>query len=132
MEGVHTVILAFDCYTYSPAAKGPTQAKRKQGSEVPSWTELQRLPNVIPANYSTLLFNRNFKKRVITSVIDQLLVQCRVVRPGQKVIIDYEDNPYVLIGEGASRAATASSPAVLTTEFEVACGLGESDVKWVR
>lgn len=42
------------------------------------------------------------------------------------MIVDYEGNPYVLIGEGA---ATSTEPA---TEFEVKCGLGESDVKVLR
>jgi hypothetical protein len=132
MPGVKNLVIAFDDYTFSPLAKKPTQARRISRCEVPSFTKLCQLPPTIPDNYPSLLFNRNFKKRVVTFVISQIKLQCRVMRANQRVVVDYENCPYVLLGDGAECLATDTNPAEPTTEFEVSCGLGESDVKWTR
>jgi hypothetical protein len=65
MTSVKVVVLAFDDYTFSPLAKGPTQAKRKSRCEVPVWSPHQPLPPMIPANYASLLFNRAFKGQIL-------------------------------------------------------------------
>jgi hypothetical protein len=105
---------------------GPTQAKRKNRSEAVGWKTTTPLPPTIPGNMANLLFNRTFKKKLILHIIEQIKKFSRIARPGQRIIIDYENNPYVIIGKGA---ATSTEPA---TEFEIACGLGESDIKWCR
>ena len=35
--GIDNVVLAFDDHTFTPLAKGPTQAKRRSRSEITSW-----------------------------------------------------------------------------------------------
>ena len=90
---------------------------------------------MIPANYNQLLFNRNFKTRVVIYMIQQITLQTRLKFPNQRVIIDYQNNPYVAVGIGAAKAGGEIGPGsepVLATEFEVKCPLGESDLKWVR
>jgi hypothetical protein len=132
--GVKTVIGAFDDYTASPAAKGPTQNKRKCRTAVPDWQVNRPLPPSIPANYNSLLFNRAFKAQVVKYMITQITLQCRV-HVGQRLIIDHMDRPYVALGDGMGKAAGEmgeNSPEVPGLEFDVACALGESDVKWVR
>jgi len=135
MPGVTTVVMGFDDHTHSPLAKGPTQMKRRSRSEVPTWEELRPLPPCIPSNYDKLLFNRNFKGRVIRFVIEQIKLQCRTKSAQQRIIIDYQGLPYVAVGKGAGHAAGAvceKGEAEPTTEFSVSCLLGECDVKFVR
>jgi hypothetical protein len=133
--GVHTVVLSWDDYEHSPLAKGPTQAKRKNRTAVPEWQDHRPLSAAIPANYSQLLFNRSFKRAVVRYMIQQVTFQCRVIRPDQRIIIDHQGAPYVAVGYGSGKAAGElgeNSIAVPATEFEVACPLGESDLKFVR
>ena len=135
MPGVQKLVLAFDDHDHSPLAKGPTQAKRRSRSEVPAWNPLQPLPPMIPANYAQLLFNRSFKQRIIRYVVEQVVKQCKIVRPGQQIIIDYQNRPYVAVGEGEAQSAGAigeGSPPVSALEYNVTCPLGECDLKWVR
>jgi hypothetical protein len=90
---------------------------------------------MIPPNYNQLLFNRSFKSRVVLYMIEQITRQTRLKFPGQRVIIDHQNNPYVAVGVGSATAAGELGPgsdAVPATEFKVACGLGESDLKWTR
>lgn len=135
MPGVTTVVMGFDDHTHSPLAKGPTQMKRRSRSEVPAWEELRPLPPYIPSNYDKLLFNRNFKGRIIRFVIEQIKLQCRVKNAQQRIIIDYQGLPYVAVGRGAGPAAgvvSGEGEAEPATEFSVSCLLGECDVKFVR
>jgi hypothetical protein len=135
LDGVTTVVLAFDDHTNSPLAKGPTQAKRRSRSEMPVWSPLQPLPPTVPANYATLLFNRAFKGRVIRYICEQVVLQCKLVRPGQKIVIDYQNRPYVAVGDGAAQSAGEigeGSPPISALEYNIACPLGESDVKFIR
>jgi hypothetical protein len=120
--GVQTIVLAFDDYTYSPLAKGPTQAKRKKASEgVVDWNEYRPLPPNIPANYAKLLFNSAFKRRVVMHIMEQVMDTVRFQRPGQKLIFDYMDVQYLSFEE----------PHVLRSmHFDKP--LGECDVKVVR
>jgi hypothetical protein len=132
---VLTVVASYDDYTHSPLAKGPTQNRRKSRTAVPAWASHQPLPSMIPANYNQLLFNRNFKTRVVLFMIEQITLQTRLKFPNQRVIIDYQQNPYVAVGVGAAKAGGALGPGsepVEATEFEVKTLLGESDLKWVR
>ena len=132
---VHTVVAAYDDYTNSPLAKNPTQVKRKSRAEVPDWASHKPLPPMIPVNYNQLLFNRNFKTRVVLYMIEQITMQTRLKFPNQRVIIDYQQNPYVAVGVGAAKAGGELGPGsepVPATEFEVKKLLGESDLKWVR
>jgi hypothetical protein len=72
---------------------------------------------------------------VIAYIIEQVKVQCKIVRPGQKLIIDYQGCPYVAVGDGAAQAAGdigEGSPPISALEYTVKCPLGECDVKWVR
>jgi hypothetical protein len=134
MEGVNTVVLGFDDSTCSPFAKGPTQMKRRSRSVVLDWSELTPLPQFIPANYATLLFNRNFKTRVIKYIVEQVTIHCKV-KEGQRILVDYTGNPYVAVGAGSGRNGTyvgdngAPEDAI---EFLVPCPISECDVKFVR
>ena len=66
-----------------------------------------------------------FAGRVIKFVIEALEQQLRV-QTGKKVIMDYQGFPYVLAGDGAA------SDVAERTVYDVVCGIGESDVKFVR
>ncbi|KAJ1466476.1 hypothetical protein T484DRAFT_1756605 [Baffinella frigidus] len=134
MDGVKTVILGFDDSTNSPYAKAATQAKRRSRSELMEWHELMPLPQNIPANYGTLLFNRNFKTRVIKYIIEQVTLNSNV-NADQRIIIDYMQAPYVAVGIGSGLQGTHVGNGGIpesALEFEIACPLGECDVKWVR
>lgn len=134
MEGVKTVILGFDDSTNSPFAKAATQAKRRSRAEVVDWHDLMPLPQNIPANYSSLLMNRSFKSRVIKYIIDEVTHNSSV-KHDQRIIIDYMSNPYVAVGFGSGRDGThvgGNGAPETALEFEIACLLGECDVKWVR
>jgi hypothetical protein len=132
--GVKTIVCAYDDYQFSPAAKGPTQTRRINRTAVTEWQAHRPLPPNIPANYNSLLFNRTFKAQVVKYLITQITLQCRV-HDGQRLIIDHTGRPYVALGVGSGKAAGElgeNSPEEPALEFEVACGLGECDVKWVR
>ncbi|KAJ1468578.1 hypothetical protein T484DRAFT_1755046 [Baffinella frigidus] len=134
MEDVKTVILGFDDSTNSPFAKAATQAKRRSRCEVVEWSELRPLDNMIPANHATLLFNRNYKTRVIMYIIQQVTEHCKV-REDQRIVVDYLSNPYTAVGFGSGCTGThtgASGAPEQAIEFEVACPLGECDVKRIR
>ncbi|KAJ1468678.1 hypothetical protein T484DRAFT_1754966 [Baffinella frigidus] len=134
MPTVKTVVVSYDDYTHCPLAKGPTQAKRKSRCEVPEYHELLPLQPIIAANHGTLLFNRTYKAKVIRYAISAILAQCKV-QPGQRIIVDYQNNPYVLVGEGAPVAAGERGIGSLAQpgeEFNVLSKIGESDLKWVR
>ncbi|KAJ1466354.1 hypothetical protein T484DRAFT_3633609 [Baffinella frigidus] len=134
MEDVKTVILGFDDSTNSPFAKAATQAKRRSRCEVVQWSELQPLDNMIPANHATLLFNSNYKTRVIKCIIQQVTEHCKV-KHDQRVVIDHMGSPFVAVGLGSGCPGThsgASGAPEQAIEFEIACPLGECDVKWVR
>jgi hypothetical protein len=124
MDSIKTVILAFDDSANSPYAKGPTQAKRRSRSDVVVWSELTPLTPEIPANYGTMLFNRNFKNRVIKYIVEQTTLQCRV-NAGQRIIIDYQNRPYVAVGIGSGRSMDKNNEPESALEFNVACALGE-------
>lgn len=67
-------------------------------------------------------------------LIDQIK-NIKTINPMQRIIIDWEDAPYVISGNGAAQEAGYNgigSPAVPGVEFKVKCGLGECDVRWVR
>jgi hypothetical protein len=134
MPGVTTLILGFDDHTNSPLAKGPTQAKRRSKCTLPEWNTLRPLPPTIPANYGELLLIRNFKFRVILYIIEQVKKHC-TVRHGQRIVIDHQNRPFVAVGEGAVQAEGEigeGCPAISALEFNIACPLGECDLKWVR
>ena len=68
-------------------------------------------------------------------MIQQIKIQCKLINPLQRIIIDWEGAPYVISGPGSPQEAGENgegSPAVPGVEYEVKCGLGESDVRWVR
>jgi hypothetical protein len=132
MEGVMTVIVGFDDSSESPAAKGPTQAKRRSKCTVPEWNLLCPLPPTVPAEYASLLLRSGFKTRVIRYVIEQVTTQCKIVRPGQKIVIDYKGMPYVAVGEGAAEPAVEGSAPISAQEYRIDKKLGECDVKWTR
>lgn len=119
--GIDNVVLAFDDHTFTPLAKGPTQAKRRSRSEIPSWEPHRPLPEKIPENYDTLLFNRNFKARVIQFVVDHAFRQVRFSDAAQRLVIDYTE---VFFFSKDSRE--------IITPLEVKANLGECDVKFVR
>jgi hypothetical protein len=124
MDSIKTVILAFDDSANSPYAKGPTQAKRRSRSDVVAWSELTPLTPEIPSNYGTMLFNRNFKNRVIKYIVEQTTLQCRV-KAGQRIIIDYQNRPYVAVGIGSGRNMDKNDEPESALEFNVTCALGE-------
>ena len=97
-SSVHTIIAAYDDYTNSPMAKGPTQNKRKSRAPVPTCAGHQPLPVMIPPNYNQLLFNRSFKSRVVLYLIEQIKLQTRLKFPTQRVIIDHMDAPHIAGG----------------------------------
>ena len=88
MDGMKTIILGFDDSANSPAAKAATQAKRRSKFEKIDWSALQPLPPTIPANHGQLLMNRVYKSRVISFIVEQVTMYCKV-KPGQRIIIDY-------------------------------------------
>ena len=64
-------------------------------------------------------------------IIEMIKMNCKTINPNQRIIIDWEDRPYVIAGPGAPQAAGENGPGSLEVpgiEFEVARGLGESDV----
>ena len=141
MPGVRTVVMAFDDHLHSPLAKGPTQAARRKNTEHIEWAECLPLPPMIPADYAKLLCNKSFKFRVIGYVINRIETAPIVQRgrgrglhlkEGQRVIIDYQNEPYVAAGlppsvrAPAPAAPAASGPA--TTHWPV----GEFTVKQDR
>jgi len=119
--GIDNVVLAFDDHTFTPLAKGPTQAKRRSRSEVPSWQPHRPLPENIPDNYDTLLFNRDFKARVIQFVVDNALRQVRFSDAAQRLVIDYTEAFFF----------TRDNRDIITP-IQVKANLGECDVKFVR
>lgn len=126
--GVLNVVLSFDNYDHCPKSKGPTQQKRRSRGEVPDWAELQPLPPVIPYNYDRLLFNRNFKARVVQMVIEMVAAHCKPVVPGQRVVIDYKEHPYTVQWD------TEAHELIKVPVGDVPSprgDLGESDVKFV-
>jgi hypothetical protein len=131
MDSIKTVILAFDDSGNSPYAKGPTQAKRRSRSDVVVWSELTPLPPEIPANYATMLFNRNFKNRVIKYIVEQTTIQCRV-NAGQRIIINYQNRPYVAVGVGSGGGLDENGEGETAVEFNVACALGECNTRSSR
>ena len=106
MPGVQTVIIGFDDHLHSPLSKGPTQAARRTKTEHIEWSPHRPLPSEIPAHYDQLLYNREFKCRVIQYVIERIESTCRLHRPGsQRIIVDYQDEPYVAVGNAPSASA---------------------------
>jgi hypothetical protein len=102
MPGVTTVVVAFDDHLHSPLSKGPTQVARREKTKHIVWAPHRPLPPEIPANYAQLLFNREFKGRVIEYVISRIKDSCRLVGTGsQRIIIDYQGDPYVIVGRTA-------------------------------
>jgi hypothetical protein len=119
--GVETVVLAFDNHSYSPAAKAPTQQKRKSRVITADWHDRMPLPPTIPAEYERLLYNRTFKTRVIEFVIASVTKSLQpLLKDGQRIIIDHRNDPIVLSAGGSSAPMPMCVP------------LGESDVKFVR
>jgi hypothetical protein len=66
------VILAFDVYDHVPMAKQITQHGRVKLKVKVNFEDYQQLPPNIPDNYSDCICNRNFKKRVISLIIEQI------------------------------------------------------------
>jgi hypothetical protein len=121
-NGVKTIVLAFDDHNYSPAAKAPTQQKRKSRVVAIDWHERAPLPPTIPAEYERLLFNRTFKRSVISFVIEKVSETMQpLLGDGQRIIIDYRGDPVVL-----------SSGSIEDSTIPMGVALGESDVKFVR
>jgi hypothetical protein len=120
-SGVETVVLAFDNHSFSPAAKAPTQQKRKSRVIAADWHDRMPLPPSIPAEYERLLYNRVFKTRVIQFVITSVTKTMQpLLKEGQSLIIDFCGDPVLLMAGGSSSTIPMSVP------------LGESDVKFVR
>jgi hypothetical protein len=119
--GVQTVVLAFDDHQHSPAAKAPTQQKRKSRVIAVDWPDRKPLPPTIPAEYERLLYNRTFKTRVIEFVIQSVTKTLQpLLKDEQRIIIDYRGDPIVLSAGGVKGNMPMCVP------------LGESDVKFVR
>jgi hypothetical protein len=118
-----TVVLAFDNHLHSPAAKAPTQQKRKSRVVAAEWDESMKLPGTIPETYERLLYNRTFKAAVITKVIKAVIEEFQPTLKGkQRIIIDYQGDPYII---------TAGVNSV-RHNLHMTVPLGESDVKFVR
>ena len=116
MPGVTTVVIGFDDSLHSPLSKGPTQAARREKTQHITWPPCKPLPPTIPANYAQLLMNREFKSRVIAYVIARIEDSCPLVRAGtQRIIIDYQNEPYVAVGSRAAAAPAAAAPAASAT-----------------
>jgi hypothetical protein len=111
MPGVTTVVLGFDDHLHSPLAKGPTQVARRAKNQHIEWCPSKPLPNTIPADYDKLLCNKEFKSRVIAYVVSRIEGSCKLhVKGKQRIIIDYQNEPYVAVGT-APAPATAAAPA---------------------
>ena len=120
-SGITTLVLAFDDHGYSPAAKGPTQQKRRSRVTAADWHERMPLPSSIPAEYEILLFNRTFKTRVIEFVIESVVKKFHpLLKDGQSIIIDHRGDAMMLHAGGSVTMLVPETP------------LGESDVKFVR
>lgn len=133
--GIVNVICAYDQYTDSPLAKGPTQNRRKNRGPVGTFAQHQPLSAMMPPNHNTLLFNRAYKRKVVHLMIEFIQKTIKVANLEQRIIICWEGNPWVAVGRGAAKRAGEDgpdSPAVPGIEFEVTCGLGECDVRWTR
>jgi hypothetical protein len=133
MPNVHTVVLAFD-NSHSPYAKARTQMKRRSRSAPVEWSELMPLPATIPANHASMLFARPYKRMCIRFIIEQVTLHCKTGAL-QRVIIDYEGLPFTCTGRGSGREGTYTGnngAGEGATQFEIACELGECDVKWLR
>lgn len=122
---VIVVVLAFDNHDHTPAAKGPTQAKRRSRVEVPEWDLCRPLPSKVPDNYNTLLFNRTFKAQVIAYIIDVVMQEVRFHSDRQRVVIDYKEDRFWFNACNRRMPDPLSSP-------DGHRSLGECDVKFVH
>ena len=120
--GVRGVILAFDDYTYVPAAKSMTQLKRRRHTPTVDFSDRSQLPPTVPTGeqWAACISNRTFKTVVIKMVIDQLVRRLpATLGDGQSLVLDYQGPPVVYTREGER----------VLEEFE---SLGEADVKFPR
>lgn len=117
-NGAHTVVVAFDDYTYVPTAKGMTQAKRRKLLPPVDEHEATPLPVHIPDNWDAAIMNRVFKGKVIRLVCETLPAMIQLAKH-QRLVIDYMGHPVVYTTAGA-----VVDPSLAP--------MGEADVKFTR
>jgi hypothetical protein len=129
--GCKTVVLAFDDRRHVPRAKAITQLKRRSNVEIIEFTELDVLPNDVPASWKEAILNQCFRNRVIDLVCTNVP---RLVEPpasGCALVIDWID----VREYRYSADAPEPSVTVLSSEVYGETPVGEADIKfafWMR
>ena len=90
--GVKVVVLAFDDYKYVSSAKSITQANRSKKVAEFKFDERQYLEPRVPVDYNDRLRNRDYKRRVIDCIINNLPKMLNL-KGGRSFIVDYVDCP---------------------------------------
>lgn len=95
LDTCDTVILAFDCYTYVPAAKCMTQIKRRKHVPPTEFGDHSCLPPTVPQgeDWARMISNRTFKAKVIELVLLALPQRLLRERAGKRLIVDYTVSP---------------------------------------
>lgn len=70
--GAQIVVVSFDDYRYTPSAKHETQRRRDQSLPDFKFAQHDSLPKNVPENFNGAMRNRQFKSKVIFTVIANL------------------------------------------------------------